>query len=135
MLIGYDPSLYRKQFLQLTYSGVFYLYEYSFLIVLFMILFNVLLAILIDTYIEVKENTDKDAPDFIPEMIEILTSNALDFLVDNKKRIPDAAFQAILKEHKAGLPSQARLTNDLAVSTAPPPSIVLPVFMCRMCFF
>jgi hypothetical protein len=135
MLIGYDPSSYRNHFLQSTYREVFYLYEYSFIIILFMVLFNVLLGILIDTYIEVKEQIDQEAPDFIPEAIEILTSNALDFLLDNKKRMPDATLEAILKAHKGGVPSQSQLSNDMAKSTAPPPSIILPVFMCRMCFF
>jgi hypothetical protein len=135
MLIGYDPSSYRNHFLQSTYHEVFYLYEYSFIIILFMVLFNVLLGILIDTYIEVKEQIDQEAPDFIPEAIEILTSNALDFLLDNKKRMPDATLEAILKAHKGGVPSQSQLSNDMAKSTAPPPSIILPVFMCRMCFF
>jgi len=127
MLIGYDPINFREQMRKTSEDWAFQIYEYSFLLILFFILFNVLLGILIDTYCEMKEEIDADAPSFIPEMVEILTSNALDYIIDNKKRMPDWVFKGILDQHKAGLPSMEALKNALGDSTAPPPPIVLPV--------
>merc|ERR1719453_1087880 len=59
-------------------------------------------------------------------MMQILTSNALDYIIDHKKRMPDWVFKRVLDSHKAGLPSIEALKNALGESTAPPPSIVLP---------
>ncbi len=125
MLLGYDPIDFHAPMKHATEAWAYQIYKISFLIILFMVLCNVLLGILIDTYCELKGELDEDAPSFIPEMMDILTSNALDFLIDNKKRMPDSKLKAILDEHKAGLPSSEVLGAALAQSTAPPPSIIL----------
>ena len=126
MLMGYDPINFHPPMKHATENWAYQIYKISFLLVLFMVLFNVLLGILIDTYCELKAEVDEDAAGFIPEMADILASNAMDFLIDNKKRMPDRKLKAILDEHKAGLPSSDVLAAALAQSMAPPPSIILP---------
>ena len=125
MLIGYNPANFVVGMSGATESWAYLIYLYSFLLILFFILFNVLLGILIDTYCEIKSGLDEDAPSFMPEMANILTSNVLDLVIDHKKRIPDAKLKQVLDEHKAGLPSMDSLREALDKSTAEPPSIIL----------
>ena len=61
-LIGYDPTSFWDGMSHAAPSWAFQLYLWSYLIIVYFILFNVLLAILIDTYCEVKGGQDPDAP-------------------------------------------------------------------------
>ena len=126
MLIGWDPVDFWTQMENAAEKWVFYIFIYSLMLILFFILFNVLLGILIDTYCEMKEEVNPEASSFLPEMTSILQSNLFDWIIDSKKRMPDAKFKEILLEHKAGLPSLDVLKSALEQSTAPPPTILLP---------
>jgi len=125
-LVGYDPGGFWDGMSHAAPGWAFQLYLWSYLIIVFFILFNVLLAILIDTYCEVKGGQDPDAPGFLEELYQISQSFAADIFTSHSKRLPDYKLREILEEHKAGLPSTAVLKQALEDSTAEPEAIILP---------
>ena len=50
MLLAYDPANFKTAILGASEPWAVYIYLYSFLIILFFILFSVMMAILIDNY-------------------------------------------------------------------------------------
>jgi len=124
-LVGYDPTGFWSGMSHAAPDWAFQIFVWSYLIIVFFILFNVLLAILIDTYCEIKGSQDPDAPGFLEELYAISMSYCMDVLSSKSKRLPDTTLLEILHQHKAGLPSTAVLKQALADSTAEQQSIIL----------
>jgi len=124
-LVGYDPTAFWEGMTHAAPVWAFQIFLWAYLIIVFFILFNVLLAILIDTYCEIKGSQDPDAPGFLEELYAILTSYCADVFISHEKRLPDYKLLEILLQHKAGLPSTAVLKQALEDSTREPDPIIL----------
>jgi len=124
-LVGYDPTAFWEGMSHAAPVWAFQIFLWAYLIIVFFILFNVLLAILIDTYCEIKGSQDPDAPGFLEELYAIIVSYCADVFISHEKRLPDYKLLEILLQHKAGLPSTAVLKQALEDSTREPDPIIL----------
>jgi len=125
-LLAFDPTQFWTEMTHAAPAWAFHLFLWSFLLIVFFILFNVLLAILIDAYAMVKAETPEDSESFPGEMKAVMADRLLDMFVSEDKRISDPKFKERLEAHKNGLPSTDVLRDALLTSTAPPDPICLP---------
>jgi len=125
-LVAYDPEQFWIEMTHAAPWWAFHLYLWTFLLIVFFILVNILLAILIDAYALVKADTPEDCPGFPEELSEVFNNTFADWITPSTERITDAKLQDILMSHKDGLPSTDVLKEALMISTAPPEPIMLP---------
>ena len=125
-IVGYDPPGFWDPMSHAAPAWAFQIFMWTFILVVFFILFNVLLSILIDSYCEIKGSQDPQAPGFLEELAAIARSVILDLTVPHSRRLPDYKLLEVLEQHKAGLPSTNVLKQALSDSMAEPDPVILP---------
>lgn len=103
-----DKTQFYDQMSHAAPQWIFHLWMWTFTVVGYLVLFNIFLAILVDSYMSMREEVSKDYHKGVPEEIADFARHTYNRLFAQKAVfMSDQRVKQCLLAHKAGLPSNA----------------------------
>jgi len=126
MVFTMDKTIFYNQMSHAAPEWIFHLYLWSFMVVGYLVLFNIFLAILVDSFFTMKE-AFHDKVKGVPDEIYDFSMHSLRRLIKPKDTfMSDQRVKEVLKSHKAGLPSTSSVRRAVLSTIDHKEAVILP---------